>query len=278
MRVEIACHTDVGLVRDHNEDYMEIEAGLGLVVLADGMGGYQAGEVASEIASNTIVEELTKPLKKLHTQQKKTAISNAVTRHQVGILLEQAVIKANEMVFECAEEEDEYRGMGTTVVAAVFFQDFVCIAHVGDSRLYRLRGNELTQLTTDHSVLQELIECGWCTPEQARYSPNRNLVTRALGVGDKVEVDVDDLLIMPKDIYLLCSDGLSDMVDDKEIAALIKENHTHLDRSAELLVDLANEKGGEDNISVILTRVLSESSHFPMLSWASHSWKKWWDK
>ena len=184
-QLHIVSASDTGKLRSHNEDYVASDSGLGVVVLADGMGGYQAGEIASEIAAVKILETMRK-----HLGGNAFASHDNGTGHYAMHLLRHAVEDANRAIFDSAQQSPEYYGMGTTVVAAVFYDTFVSIAHVGDSRLYRLRGDELQQLTTDHSVLQELIEQGLFTPEEARRSPNKNLVTRALGVSHEIQVDV----------------------------------------------------------------------------------------
>lgn len=253
MQLEIVCYSDKGLVRDHNEDYLAKDEQSGIVVLADGMGGCQAGEVASEMAVRTTMDELKILCKKWTTAQFDSV------HHRFTRLLERAVVKANKVIFETAEKNTHYRGMGTTIVAAVFHANVVSIAHVGDSRLYRFRPNEFEQITTDHSVLQELIECGLYTREQARRSPNRNLVTRALGVNEMVNVDVQEQTVLLGDIYLFCSDGLNDMLEDNDMHTILEANRFNLEKAAHLLIRAANEKGGEDNISVILVRPLSFS-------------------
>jgi len=267
MRLKIASHSSIGLVRDHNEDTIASAAALGLVVLADGMGGYQAGEVASAVAVSTVLEELTPSLKNLH----RSIVPNGY--HPATVLLEQAVIKANTVIYRTAEQQAFLRGMGTTIVAAVFHGDLVSIAHVGDSRLYRLRGHEFKQITVDHSVLQELIDCGFYTREQARRSPNKNLVTRALGVSDTVVVDVQEQLMAAHDIYLLCSDGLNDMLEDSEMHAILKESGDDIENAAQALVNAANDQGGEDNISVILVRTLPSTAK-PARNWLRR-WLRW---
>lgn len=256
MRLEVSYLSDTGLVRPHNEDYLSCDETLGLVVLADGMGGYQAGEVASEIAVRTVMTSLTE-------------LSENDNRSHTSSQLEQAIVKANQSIFKAAEEQPKYDGMGTTIVAALFHDDTVFIAHVGDSRLYRLRQREFKPLTKDHSVLQDLIDCGYYTPEQARHSPNRNLVTRALGVSKAVNVDVQEQFVLANDVYLLCSDGLNDMLDDIEIYNVLNEYQYDLSLAAENLVDAANNKGGEDNISVVLVRVLVDDFNQN---------KSWWQK
>lgn len=262
MRLEMSYLSDTGLVRDHNEDYLSCDETLGLVVLADGMGGYQAGEVASEIAVQTVMSCLTE-LAETTTEHHE----NPLATH-TSLQLEQSIVKANQSIFKAAEEQPIYQGMGTTIVAALFHEDTVFIAHVGDSRLYRLRHREFRPLTKDHSVLQDLIDCGYYTPEQARHSPNRNLVTRALGVSNTVNVDVQEQFVLANDIYLLCSDGLNDMLEDIEIYNILTENQHDLSLAAKHLVDAANNKGGEDNISVMLVRVLTED--------LNSSSNKWW--
>lgn len=256
MRLEIASLTDKGCVREHNEDYIAHDGNI--AVLADGMGGYQAGEVASEIAVTTVMRELTRHLKQYmkHDQIASATVVNAILRN--------AVHKANLAIVTAAAQEMQYRGMGTTIVAAVLKGGELSIAHVGDSRLYRFRHQQLTQLTVDHSVLQELIDCGFYTKEQAQRSPNRHIVTRALGVAEQVDIDVQNHPVLLNDIYLLCSDGLNDMLSDHEIAIILNHESFSLVQMAQELVQTANTKGGFDNISVILLHIIPslESENF----------------
>ncbi|WP_353571423.1 Stp1/IreP family PP2C-type Ser/Thr phosphatase [Candidatus Albibeggiatoa sp. nov. BB20] len=263
MRLEMSYLSDTGLVRDHNEDYLSCDETLGLVVLADGMGGYQAGEVASEIAVQTVMSNLTE-LAESATEEN----DNPLGTH-TSVQLEQSIVRANQSIFKAAEEQTKYHGMGTTIVATLFHDNTAFIAHVGDSRLYRLRHREFKALTKDHSVLQDLIDCGYYTPEQARHSPNRNLVTRALGVSKIVNVDVQEQFVLANDIYLLCSDGLNDMLEDIEIYNILSDCQHDLSLATQNLVDAANNKGGEDNISVILVKVLIEDLNQD---------KNWWQK
>ena len=250
--LEIVCQTDIGQVRDHNEDWVTGDDSNCIMVLADGMGGYQAGEVASEMAVKCIIEQLSEA----EIQHKDGQLDKHTGYKKVTLLLQEAVNIANHNIYTTAQAEAKYHGMGTTLVTAILHQDILSVAHVGDSRLYRLRGNLFEQLTSDHSVLQELIDHGLCTPEQARKSPNRNLVTRALGVGMDVTVDVNEYPIKMEDIYLLCSDGLSDMIEDIEIQQILRENRDNLQQAATELILSANDSGGHDNISVILARPL----------------------
>jgi protein phosphatase len=256
LALEIVGNTDPGRIREHNEDAIAIDETLGIAILADGMGGYQAGEVASELAVKTIMAELTQSLPGKLGEKRPTR--NRF--HATTILLEQAVLQANQVIYELAQKQVQYHGMGTTLVVVLFHDKFISVAHVGDSRFYRLRGNELRQLTKDHSINQELVDCGLYTPEQARHAPNKNLVTRALGVGATVTVDLKEYYLKPKDIYLICSDGLTDMLDDREILAILKNKKEPLPMLSQSLINLANDKGGKDNISLILAR------HYPLLS------------
>jgi serine/threonine protein phosphatase PrpC len=262
MLLKIVSATDTGLIRNNNEDYIASDADLGFAIVADGMGGYQAGEVASAIAVTTIIAELEMLL------TKKANLKRQPNHHYhtTTVWLEQAVIKANKIIYETAKQEETYQGMGTTVVAVLFHDDFISIAHVGDSRLYRLRANKFCQLTKDHSVLQELIDCGYYTQEQARHSPNKNLVTKALGIGEAVSVEIQESNLLPEDIYLLCSDGLSDMLDDDEIHKLIKNAET-LDQAVKDLIKAANDKGGNDNISVVLATSLEVQPKSKLAKW-----------
>jgi len=259
--IETVYCTDTGRIRKHNEDCIAGDEKLGLAILADGMGGYQAGEVASKIAVSTIMSYMKAPAKYNIERQTNHRC------HSLTVQLEQAVLKANQVIYDTAEKNSAYQGMGTTVVATLFHQNCVSIAHVGDSRLYRIRKNEFQQITKDHSVLQELIDCGFYTSEQARHSPNRNLVTRALGVANEVNVEIQEQSVLSQDIYLLCSDGLNDMLEDCAIHEIIKHSKD-LEHAANLLVSAANSKGGNDNISLILIRPLDIAIK-PHLNWFS---------
>jgi protein phosphatase len=237
--------SDPGRTRSNNEDSVAVDEGPGIAVLADGMGGYNAGEVASQMATGFIKTELGRWL----TEAAGTA-SDADVRRAMDICVD----NANRAIFNAANANPQCAGMGTTLVVGVFREQRLLLGHVGDSRAYRLRQGRLQQLTHDHSLLQEQIDAGLLTPEQAAFSANKNLVTRAVGVEDTVllETHVHDLL--PGDLYLLCSDGLSDMLDDETIAQLLGA-HEPLDDVGGALVDAANDAGGKDNISVVLVRV-----------------------
>lgn len=255
LRLEFAAKTDTGLVRSHNEDCVAISPEHGFAILADGMGGYQAGEVASGIATAVLKESLEEGLARLSDKWPHLQGSGQV--HQ---LMEEAIHRANNTILDAARAESRYEGMGTTLVAALFRGDTVTIAHVGDSRAYRLRQGDLLQITKDHSLLQEQLDAGLISPEWARFSAIKNLVTRAVGVGPDMEVEMHDHHVEAGDLYLLCSDGLSDMLAEQEMSEILLENKRQpLNNACEMLVQKANDNGGRDNISVILINVLLDS-------------------
>jgi PPM family protein phosphatase len=222
------------------------------VVLADGMGGYKAGEVASGIAVRTVMSLLKEAVEREDLAQRDP--ESGLSRP--GILLRDAIHRANKVIYQTARTQANCEGMGTTVVAGLFFDDKLTIAHVGDSRLYRLRGTEFRQVTQDHSLLQELVSRGFYTPEEAQRAAAKNYVTRALGVEPTVEVDVTEIPVDKDDVFLLCSDGLSDMVDDDDIQLTISTFGANLRTLARQLVLLGNDNGGRDNISIVLVKVL----------------------
>ena len=251
-KLEIFGVTDVGRKRTHNEDSIGSDQALGLAVLADGMGGYKAGEVASAIAVNLIMEEVREGLKGARTGE----IDEESGYSRETLVIKAAIEKANTTIYQTAQSQPQCAGMGTTLVAAAFYDDRMTIAHIGDSRLYRFRQGVFEQVTSDHSLLQELIDKGFYTPEEAKKSLNKNLVTRAMGIELNVAPDLQEEVAMPGDIYLMCSDGLSDLVEDEEIESTLKAYGDDLETSARRLVQMANDKGGKDNISVILARTL----------------------
>ncbi len=244
--------TDTGKVRDHNEDAIGSNMETGLLVLADGMGGYNAGEVASGIAVKTLLDLI--PQACANEARHETEVESGLMRQT--IVLRDAIARANKIIHQAAQSHANCQGMGTTIVACLFFDNRVSIAHVGDSRLYRVRNNRLEQMTMDHSLLQELVQRGFYSQEEAQRSTNKNYVTRALGVESGVQVEVAEASVEPGDLYLLCSDGLPDMVDDEDIHLTISTFSANLDTAGKQLVQLSNDQGGKDNISIILTHVL----------------------
>jgi len=242
------------MVRSHNEDSIAADAANGLVVLADGMGGYNAGEVASGMATTVIVSEMRQILANVRPYE----IDPKNHEEMAARLVREQVLKANSSIFQAAQSQPQYAGMGTTLVVCLFYDNRILVSHLGDSRLYMLRGGEFRQVTRDHSLLQEQIDSGLLTVEQAKNAQHKNLVTKALGIDPSVEPEIHEYPTRPGDIYLLCSDGLCDMVEDDEIGATLQALGGNLKLAAQQLVQMANDNGGRDNVSVILVRVLRE--------------------
>lgn len=249
--LEMATATHTGMVRSHNEDSVNVEADIGLAVLADGMGGYNAGEVASGIATALIATETREALTRLSPHDVDQQSGEMVA----FALLNDVVTKANTSIYQSANSQPQYAGMGTTLVVGLFCDNKVIVAHIGDSRCYRLRDNKLEQITRDHSLLQEQIDSGLLTKEAARRSQNKNLVTRALGIEASVIPEIHVHEAMPGDLYLMCSDGLNDMVEDEDIELTIGSLSSNLPLAATQLVQMANDAGGRDNISVVLVKI-----------------------
>jgi protein phosphatase len=239
-------------VRGHNEDCVESRPELGVVVLADGMGGYNAGEVASGMATSLIASGLSSVWTREATRKLDRDAAMALSQQ----LLQEQVARANKAIYEAAQKDPQCAGMGTTLVACVFHDNFLTVGHIGDSRLYRMRNDALEQVTRDHSLLQEQIDSGLITKEDARSSHNKNLVTRALGIDPEVDAEIHSYDVMEGDIYLLCSDGLNDMIEDDEIQMTLIALRSNLDLTAQQLVQAANDAGGRDNVSVMLIKVL----------------------
>jgi PPM family protein phosphatase len=244
--------SDTGKVREHNEDAIGTNLDTALLVLADGMGGYNAGEVASGIAVKTVLELVTEACQR----EVRNATDPETGLMRQTIILRDAVARANRVIHQTAQTQPQCEGMGTTIVACLFFDNRVSIAHVGDSRLYRFRRNRFEQVTMDHSLLQELVDRGFYSQEEAARSTNRNYVTRALGVEATVQVEVQEVEVQEGDVYLLCSDGLPDMVEDEDIHLTISTFNANLQTAGQQLIQLSNDHGGKDNVSVILAQVI----------------------
>ena len=256
MNYEFCIRTDPGLARENNEDSVTFDEPTRLAILADGMGGFNAGEIASGMATTFIKSELGRWL----AQAGRSANAKDVRR-----AMEICVDNANRSIFNAANSNPQYSGMGTTLVVGVFQEGRLLLGHIGDSRCYRLRGAEFAQITKDHSLLQEQMDAGLITPEQAAVSTNKNLVTRALGVEDAVLLEVNEHRVEPGDIYLMCSDGLSDMVDDEGIARILAGD-SPVEEKVVQLVDAANANGGRDNISVLLAQADSTAKKKGLIS------------
>ena len=252
--LEIASCTDPGMVRSHNEDSIASDPVNGLVVLADGMGGYNAGEVASGMATTVITTEIQQLLAKVKPFQ----IDEETKSPLAGRMIREQVLKANTSIYQAAQSQPQYAGMGTTLVVCLFYDNKMTVGHLGDSRLYLLRESKFSQVTRDHSLLQEQIDSGIITAEQAKHAQHKNLVTKALGIDPTVEPEVREYPTKPGDVFLLCSDGLCDMVDDEDMGMTLQALGGNLKLAAQQLVQMANDNGGKDNVSVILVRVLKE--------------------
>lgn len=245
MNYQFFAKTDPGRARSNNEDSVVFDESTALMVLADGMGGYNAGEIASGMATAFIKSEFSRWL---------SEAGDAAPLREVRRAMEICVDNANLSIFNSANSNTQYAGMGTTLVVGVFRNDKLLLGHIGDSRCYRYRSGALVQITKDHSLLQEQLDAGLITPEQAATSSIKNLVTRALGVEEMVMLEINEHHVEADDIYVMCSDGLSDMVDDATIAKIIGDRTGFLALAGQL-IDAANGNGGRDNISVILAAV-----------------------
>jgi protein phosphatase len=251
LRISAEAISDVGRKRKGNEDAHAVNPEQKLYVVADGMGGHAAGEVASRIAVESIDEfvaltagneEITWPF----------GLDETISYD--GNRLKTAIRHANRKVLEATRESAELEGMATTVAAVLVDGDIANIAHVGDSRIYRWSEGEMTLLTSDHSWVNEQIQTGVISPEQARNHPLRNVVTRALGGRADLVVDVQAVPVKTGDVLLLCSDGLTTMMPDEDIVAALERSDGDIEKAARDLVDEANERGGEDNITVVLMK------------------------
>ncbi|MFC5652112.1 Stp1/IreP family PP2C-type Ser/Thr phosphatase [Paenibacillus solisilvae] len=240
--MKVAYRSDIGRIRLVNEDRgwaQLMETGLAVAIVADGMGGHQAGDVASQLAVDTFKEVLLGTTATLTLEEKK-------------VLIRQAILQANEVIYDMASRNDQYHNMGTTVVAALLQTESGVIGHIGDSRAYKWRDGVLSQLTDDHTLVNELVKSGQITIEEAANHPRRNVLTRALGTDEQVEVDVKGISWKPGDMLLLCSDGLTNMLSIQEMADTLSQDDLDLDAKADRLIQLALQAGGDDNITVVL--------------------------
>jgi PPM family protein phosphatase len=254
LKVVAAGLTDVGRKRDHNEDSFLIDEDLKLFVVADGMGGHAGGGTASRIAVETIDIELRQ------ARSSQGSVLEAQTPLQdspVPEAIRAAVERACMAIYSKAQEDDRLKGMGTTVISLLMKDDQAFFAHVGDSRAYLIRGDLIQQISEDHSLVNEQIKAGMITAEEAKHSKYKNIITRSVGFEEEVQVDVMGLLSEPGDVFILCSDGLANMMEDTEILEVVR--HVPLVDVPKTLVDLANERGGDDNITVVAVQVQAES-------------------
>lgn len=239
--MQIAFLTDKGVVREKNEDSLFVDNDIGLFLVADGMGGHQAGEVASEMAVRII------------TSKVRNRISNSNGTSQVS-LIKESISLANNKIFATSDENPHLVGMGTTIVIALLEKNVVHIANVGDGRAYLVRSDNIEQLTEDHSLVAELLQVGQITKEEARVHPKRNIVTMAVGM-EKIEPTIKSIETKKDDYILLCTDGLTDMLGDEEIRDIITTPNSSLNEKCRELIDEANRKGGKDNITILLINI-----------------------
>ena len=239
--MKIAGKTDVGMIRKTNQDTFRIAVlcdGIGFALVCDGMGGVKGGDQASAIA------------KRMITSVVRDNIRAGMMDDELHDLLLRAIFEANRQIYEQAQNQPEFAGMGTTALAAIITPDCAHIGHVGDSRLYQLHGGQFYQVTRDHSRVQEMIDLGQITPEEARLRPDRNIITRAVGIAPDVDVDLLDLQLSPGDRLLMCSDGLSGLCSDREMGDVLSSHP--IEEVTEQLIAAANRKGGYDNITVVV--------------------------
>ena len=263
MRIQVGARTDLGRVRSNNEDSFKLVPEMNLFILSDGMGGEAHGEVASNLAVEAIAAHCLEGTQKPgvpYLVEPRAELDEKTNR------LASAVQLANRMIYESAQKHAAQRGMGATVVAVWINEQRLSVAHVGDSRVYLLRAGELQQITDDHSLVAEQVRRGILTKEQAESSDMQSVLIRALGIEPEVQVDADEHLLMEGDTLVLCSDGLSRMVSDLEIASTLL-SRTGMQSTADRLIELANEYGGEDNVSVVLVRVEPRPEGVLMRMW-----------
>ncbi|MGA1796430.1 MAG: Stp1/IreP family PP2C-type Ser/Thr phosphatase [bacterium] len=245
LRIKVGAVTDTGRTRDINEDHYIIAKDMGLFLVADGLGGHNAGEVASRMAGNVIKDHLNAADDTLVGEYEKE-FSRNTNRMLSGIRL------ANTAIYEAGQHQSEHRGMGTTISSVLINRDVMALAHVGDSRIYRIRKRRIKRLTRDHTMVEEQVQRGLITKEEAEHSGHKNIITRALGIGSTIEIDADEDVLHDHDRILLCTDGLTNMVSEGEILDIVLGYGDDPQRACRELVNKANGNGGRDNITVIL--------------------------
>ena len=252
MRIRYAAKTDVGMKRTHNEDYFSLMEDEQLFIVADGMGGHSSGEVASRLSAETLSEfyQRTKDEDATWPYKMNRSLSYIENRLVCGIKL------ANYKIYEAASRDIRYKGMGTTIVSCLVHSDRIYVAHVGDSRCYRLREGQFEHMTRDHSLLEDYRDAKPdMTEEEERNFPHKNVITRALGMRDSVQVDIRSDEVKDGDLYLLCTDGLSGMVSDEEMHRILVAHGENLEASVGELVDEANRAGGNDNVTTLVLQL-----------------------
>jgi protein phosphatase len=260
LKIRYAAASDLGRVRKNNEDAFVADPLLGIFAVADGMGGHAAGEVASRLALDTLRESLacSSQNKKIELSSYQTAVLSLPANRLVN-----GIHRANQKIYQSSQEKEEYEGMGTTVVAVYFSNSSSVVAHVGDSRLYQIRGQMIEQVTEDHSLVWEQYRQGFISKEDLSTSPLKNVVTRALGMQSTVDIDVKEIDLHEGDLLILCSDGLSDLLRDEELMRTVFEASGDLNRACNRLIQMANLRGGKDNITILLIQI--EENRYPPL-------------
>lgn len=272
LAVEIAGKTDIGCVRTNNEDNLGWDARYGVFVVCDGMGGQAAGEVASKLAVDEMLKYFRESASKApeagssdgDSAKDDSSVTANASREMGGSAipakpgsaeLKAAIDEANRAIYDAAHQEDSRSGMGTTIVAVLIKGNALAIGHVGDSRIYMVRQGEIEQLTQDHSLVMEQVRLGYITAEQAETSELQNVILRALGSEEAVQADVEDLLALKDDVFLLTSDGLTRHLRDEEILKIIEESPS-LETACNELIRTAKDRGGQDNITCLLLRMV----------------------
>lgn len=261
--LDVAALTDVGRVRSCNEDAVAADKEHGIAIVADGMGGHRAGEVASRMARDIVLAALCGHRGK---HGAKNRIKHRTTPSRV---IEQALGQANHSILAAAQDNPNYRGMGTTIALLLFHGGSVTLAHIGDSRIYRLREGRLSLLTRDDSLLSDQVEWGLISTEETGASRNRHLVTGALGIRPQLAPTLREETLQADDVFLVCSDGLNDMVDESDIELIVRSLHMNLPLAASHLMQLANDNGGLDNVSVVLVKAGAASAPVRANGWLS---------
>jgi len=269
LAVEVAGKTDVGCVRANNEDNFGFDSRYGIFVVCDGMGGQAAGEVASKMGVDILLDYFRR-----ETPAAPGAPSSGAANASGATSLANAIQLANRTIFEAGQQQNGNGGMGSTIVAALVRGNSLAIAHVGDSRIYMIRQGNIQQLTQDHSLVMEQVRRGYITLEQAQKSEMQNIILRALGSEEAVEADVEDLVALPGDLLLMTSDGLTRHVNDDEILATVQRN-LELERACNELVETAKQRGGDDNITCLLVRIVDRPWYSNFFNKLFHGGPQW---
>lgn len=272
LSIQVAGKTDVGCVRTNNEDNFGYDARHGIFVVCDGMGGAAAGEVASKLAVDTVLTYFRQAAATKRFPKVGEALEDGYSERAKA--LASSIHLANKAVFEMGKSKASQRGMGSTIVAVLAEKNFFTVGHVGDSRIYLVRGGEIQQLTNDHSLVMEQVRRGLITREQAEKSEMQNIIIRALGSEDTVKPDVDDLVALPGDVLVLASDGLTKHVKDDWMLGIVTEAHS-LDGAVHDLIDSAKAHGGDDNITVVLLKMVELPWYKRLWQWFFPGGKKW---